>query len=180
MFYTLTVTKLAKTPSDTYVLCELDAQAAAYQQQQQNLLLQAQTGQSTSTATQQQQQVQLQQQLALLQQQQQQQQAQQQAQQLAQQQQAAQQQQQLLAYHQQLGSAAGGLAYGIPGQSQAGLAQQLGGLQVPAGYQLVQPGYQPGAQPIGLTLEQLNALNGGIPGRARVVNLRHHPYQRNP
>ncbi len=66
-----------------------------------------------------------------------------------------------------------------PGQGQlqyastAGL-QLHGGIQVPAGYQIA-AGAQMGG---GLTLEQLAALGGAMP-RPRIVNLRHHPYQRN-
>ncbi len=69
------------------------------------------------------------------------------------------------------------LQSGQPGQGQlqyaaAGL-QLHGGLQVPSGYQIAA-----GAQMGGLTLEQLAALGGAVP-RPRIVNLRHHPYQRN-
>lgn len=51
------------------------------------------------------------------------------------------------------------------------------GVQVPPGYQLVDYRQLQGAQS-GLSLEQLAALGGAVP-RPRIVNLRHHPYQRN-
>lgn len=147
------------------------AAAAAAGQQTQNFLPGQQAG-----PTQQQQQLQLQQ-LALLQQQQQQQ---------AQQQQ---QNQQLFNYQQQLAAAGIGLN-GFPqagaqqhlAQSAAGAAQQLQiapGLQAPAGYQLIDY-RQLQATGAGIPLDQLAGLNAGagVP-RPRIINLRHHPYQRN-
>ena len=147
------------------------AAAAAAGQQTQNFLPGQQAG-----PTQQQQQLQLQQ-LALLQQQQQQQVQQQQ------------QNQQLFNYQQQLAAAGIGLN-GFPqggaqqhlAQSAAGAAQQLQiapGLQAPAGYQLIDY-RQLQAAGAGIPLDQLAGLNAGagVP-RPRIINLRHHPYQRN-
>ena len=71
---------------------------------------------------------------------------------------------------QQQGIGQGQMSYGPGG------LQLHGGLQVPTGYQLAGAGGA--AQMGGLTLEQLAALGGAVP-RPRIVNLRHHPYQRN-